>query len=131
MSPSLSLILLWFIVKSVDLLCFGLSDDLTNDFGTLNEWAANLGLVSVDNRNDFGQFDLRPGFAVELLDDQNVALSRGVLLPAGLYDCLHLLKSPEIQWRLGAIRNYGKKRQEISTSSLQTATEELLFYPIK
>ena len=91
-SPSLSLILLWFIVKSVNFLGFALFDNFANDLRTLDKWAANFGLLAIDNGYDFSQFDGGSDFAFELLDDQNVAFARGVLLPTGLYDCIHVLK---------------------------------------
>ncbi len=91
-SPSLSLVLLWFVVKSVNFFGFALLDNFANDLCTLDEWAADLGFLTIHNGYDFGQFDRGANLAFELLDDQNVAFPRGVLLPTGLYDCIHVLK---------------------------------------
>ena len=66
-----------------------LLDDFRGHDGAVHERRADPGAGTLADNEDFLEFDLRTGFAFELLDLDDVVGSNLILLPAGLDDCEH------------------------------------------
>lgn len=88
-APSLALVLLGLVVKSVNLGPFFLGDDFGRHLCAFDEWRAQLDLAAITNHDDRLQFHLGPRFTVELFDDDEVVFLRFVLLSASLNNRVH------------------------------------------
>ncbi len=69
-----------------------LRDDLSRDFGPLNQGLTDRDLVATDHQHFF-EGDVVADFSRKLFDTEAVAFHDPILLPARLDDCVHCFAS--------------------------------------
>ena len=96
MADVLLLALLSLVLQDVDLLALAVLDDLSLNGGTLDNGSTDLGVLTVQDSQDLLELDDGLSLSVQLLDEQDITLSDGVLLATSNDNCLLFLNSPTL-----------------------------------